>query len=229
EKEKEKESSANNDGIKNATTNGESEKEKEKEKEKEDTIAEKTTKINAIENEGNDDRDGAMSVLEFTKELEKYLHADLQNVNVMDFLKRWRTVELIEEDENDPVHNLVRLVPMGGCTVLLGNLPHETNESKIRELLELINPAWGKLRIRVHKDGKLAHAHIDFVTLHEAETAMTQIKRNKFYTPEIRVEIESTSGTYNCIYTYMHTYTYMYMYMYMYMYINVHEYVHEYV
>eukprot|EP01083_Nonionella_stella_P003381 9630_1 len=114
-----------------------------------------------------------MLIDEFTERLSEKLGIDdLSDCNIVDFLGRWRVVELVDNNK------YVRLMPMGSCTVFLGNLnPQIWNEDGVRKILRQINPAWYNLRIRLNQTNYgLLNAFIDFKSMKTAQSAIHEIK-----------------------------------------------------
>ncbi len=94
--------------------------------------------------------------------------------NIVDFLERWRVVELVDNNK------YVRLIPMGSCTVFLGNLNStKWNEHKVRNVLTQINSSWYNLRIRLNQTNYgLLNAFVDFKSTQQAQGAIGLIKNH---------------------------------------------------
>lgn len=131
-----------------------------------------TMSQNVVQN-GSQTEFKGMRIDEFTRKLaEKLGIADLSDCNMVDFLERWRVVELVDNQQ------FVRLMPMGCCTVFLGNLnPIHWNEQKVRNVLSQINSSWYRLRIRLNQTNYgLLNAFVDFKDMNQAQSAIGLIK-----------------------------------------------------
>ena len=137
-------------------------------------------KENNKENNNSNNKDGnieykGMRIDQFTLRLAEKLNIhDLSDCNIVDFLARWRVVELCDNNK------YVRLMPMGCCTVFLGNLnPTQWNENKVRTVLTQINQSWFNLRIRLNQTNYgLLNAFVDFKSMQQAQSAIGLIKNH---------------------------------------------------
>lgn len=145
--------------------------------------------INILKNVNYD----GMTIEEFTCHLYYHLSNNplIYECDVIDFLKRWRIVQVFDNDKyvrlnitsalnvsnnvNNP--NAV-LTPF---TVFLGNLKiNQWNENKIYSILLKINPQWTNLnlKIRLNKTNQnIMNAFIDFPSFAEAQNAISLIKK----------------------------------------------------